>query len=264
MNRFIGFVTKEFYHIFRDKRSMFILFGMPIAQIMLFGFAITNEINNVNIAILDQSKDSETQKIISKISASPYFKIEQQLTTENQIEAVFKKGSVKAVLVFEKDFSKNLQTKNHSKVQVISDATDPNMANTITNYVHAILQKYIVELNKNNQPINQIQIQTHLYYNPELKSVFTFVPGVMTVILMLVSAMMTSLVGVLLSIIGLLIYSNMKGGDSYVQALSETFLFGGNPTVNTYCISLLFEGIASTIIVTLLLMLYWNDRHVAD
>lgn len=79
-----------------------------------------------------------------------------------------------------------------------------------------------------------------------------------------VSAIMTSLVGVLLSIIGLLIYSNMKGGDSYVQSLSETFLFGGNPTVNTYCISLLFEGIASTIIVTLLLMLYWNDRHVAD
>lgn len=79
-----------------------------------------------------------------------------------------------------------------------------------------------------------------------------------------VSAMITSLVGVLLSIIGLLIYSNMKGGDSYVQSLSETFLFGGNPTVNTYCISLLFEGIASTIIVTLLLMLYWNDRHVAD
>ncbi len=79
-----------------------------------------------------------------------------------------------------------------------------------------------------------------------------------------VSAMMTSLVGVLLSIIGLLIYSNMKGGDSYVQSLSETFLFGGNPTVNTYCISLLFEGIASTIIVTLLLMLYWNDRHFAD
>jgi hypothetical protein len=79
-----------------------------------------------------------------------------------------------------------------------------------------------------------------------------------------VSAMMTSLVGVLLSVVGLLIYSHVKGGDSYVQSLSETFLFGGNPTVNTYCISLLFEGIASTIIVTLLLMLYWNDRHVAD
>ena len=69
MKRFIGFVTKEWYHIFRDKRSMFILFGMPIVQIMLFGFAITNEINNVNIAIFDKSKDTETQKIVNKISA---------------------------------------------------------------------------------------------------------------------------------------------------------------------------------------------------
>ena len=104
MKRFIGVITKEFYHIFRDKRSMFILFGMPIAQIMLFGFAITNEINNVNIAILDQSKDTETQKIISKINASKYFGINQEITTENQIESVFKQGKVKAVLVFEKDF----------------------------------------------------------------------------------------------------------------------------------------------------------------
>ena len=193
MKRFIGFITKEFYHIFRDKRSMFILFGMPIAQIMLFGFAITNEINNVNIAILDQSKDTETQKIISKINASKYFGINQEITTENQIESVFKQGKVKAVLVFEKDFIKNLQTQKQAKVQVITDATDPNIANTITNYVNAILQNYTQEINKNNKPTYQIQTQTQLYYNPEMKSVFTFVPGVMTIILMLVSAMMTSI-----------------------------------------------------------------------
>lgn len=193
MKRFIGFVTKEFYHIFRDKRSMFILFGMPIAQIMLFGFAITNEINNVNIAILDHSKDTETQKIINKISASPYFHIEQQISSETQIESIFKKGKVKAVLVFQNHFIKDLQTKKQAKVQVITDATDPNIANTITNYINAILQNYMQEANKNNQPTYQIQTQTQLYYNPELKSVFTFVPGVMTVILMLVSAMMTSI-----------------------------------------------------------------------
>jgi ABC-2 type transport system permease protein len=193
MKRFIGFVKKEFYHIFRDKRSMFILFGMPIAQILLFGFAITNEINNVNIAILDQSKDSETQKIINKISASTYFHIEQEITNEAQIESVFKKGKVKAVLVFEKGFVKNLQTQKQAKVQVITDATDPNIANTITNYVNAILQNHIQEINKANKPTYQIQTQTQLYYNPELKSVFTFVPGVMTIILMLVSAMMTSI-----------------------------------------------------------------------
>jgi ABC-2 type transport system permease protein len=193
MKRFIGFVTKEFYHIFRDKRTMFILFGMPIAQIMLFGFAITNEINNVNIAILDKSKDNETQKIINKISASKYFNIEQDIVNENQIESVFQKGKVKAVLVFETDFSKNLQTLKQAKVQVITDATDPNMTNTITNYVNAILQNYTQEINKSSKPNHQIQTQTQLYYNPELKSVFNFVPGVMTIILMLVSAMMTSI-----------------------------------------------------------------------
>lgn len=193
MKRFIGFVKKEFYHIFRDRRSMFILFGMPIAQIMLFGFAITNEINNVKIAILDKSKDTETQKIIQKISNSSYFNIEQELTSESQIEAIFKKGKVKAVLVFEKDFIKQLQTQKNGKVQVITDATDPNMANTISNYITSILQNFIQEKNKNNKQTYQIQTQTQLFYNPSMKSVFTFVPGVMTVILMLVSAMMTSI-----------------------------------------------------------------------
>ncbi len=193
MKRFIGFVTKEFYHIFRDKRTMFILFGMPIAQIMLFGFAITNEINNVNIAILDQSKDVATQKIIAKINASKYFVVKQNISHENEIENVFKKGKVKAVLVFENHFIKNLETKKQAKVQVITDATDPNIANTVTNYVNAILQNYTQQLNRDNPTAYSIQTQTQLYYNPELKSVFNFVPGVMTIILMLVSAMMTSI-----------------------------------------------------------------------
>ncbi len=193
MKRFLGFIKKEFYHIFRDKRSMFILFGMPIAQIMLFGFAITNEINNVNIAILDKSKDSETQKIINKISTSKYFHIEKTISSESEIQSIFEKGKVKAVIVFEKHFIKNLQTSGQGKVQIITDATDPNIANTITNYTNAILQNYIQEINKTNIPTYSIDTQTQLYYNPELKGVFTFVPGVMTIILMLVSAMMTSI-----------------------------------------------------------------------
>lgn len=193
MKRFLGFIKKEFYHIFRDKRSMFILFGMPIVQIMLFGFAITNEINNVNIAVLDKSKDQETQKIIQKISASKYFHIEEQINSENQIKAIFEKGKVKAVLLFENNFIKNLQTQKQAKVQIITDATDPNIANTITNYINAILQNHLQETNKIKSSNYQIDTQTQLYYNPELKGVFTFVPGVMTVILMLVSAMMTSI-----------------------------------------------------------------------
>ena len=193
MKRFIGFIKKEFYHIFRDRRSLFILFGMPIAQIMLFGFAITNEINNVDIAILDHSKDATTQEIINKISASKYFSIKESIVNEADIEKTFQKGKIKAVLIFEKDFSKNLGKVNNATIQVIADATDPNTANTINNYTNAILQNYQQNLNKNVKIPYQIEAKTRMVFNPELKSVFMFVPGVMTIILMLVSAMMTSI-----------------------------------------------------------------------
>ncbi len=193
MKRFIGFIKKEFYHIFRDKRSLFILFGMPIAQIMLFGFAITNEINNVDIAIYDKSKDIVSQEITNKIIASNYFTNKQLIENEASIESVFKKGKVKAVLIFEKDFAKKLTKENKATVQIITDATDPNTANTISNYVNSILKNYQQEINKEIQIAYQIIPETRMYYNPELKSVFMFVPGVMTIILMLVSAMMTSI-----------------------------------------------------------------------
>ncbi len=193
MKRFIGFIKKEFYHIFRDKRSLFILFGMPIAQILLFGFAITNEINNVDIAILDHSKDTTTEEIINKIAASEYFSIKQIIEKESDIESIFKKGKVKAVLNFEKDFSKNLIKDNNATIQIITDATDPNTANTITNFVGSILQKYQKDLNKEITIVYQIIPESRMVYNPELKSVYMFVPGVMTIILMLVSAMMTSI-----------------------------------------------------------------------
>ena len=193
MNKFIGFIRKEFYHIFRDRRSLFILFGMPIAQIMLFGFAITNEINNVNIAILDKSKDAQTHKIIDKIAASKYFNINGFIDNEREIESIFQKGKVKAVLIFENDFSKNLTTENKANIQIITDATDPNVANTVSNYTSAVLQHYQQELNKAVTIPYQIMPQIQMFYNPELKSVFMFVPGVMTIILMLVSAMMTSI-----------------------------------------------------------------------
>ena len=192
MKRFIGFIRKEFYHIFRDKRSLFILFGMPIAQILLFGFAITNEINNVDIAILDHSNDVETQKIINKIKSSPYFKIENQIHNEKDIEAEFKKGKIKAVLIFEPNFSKNLVTKKVATLQTVTDATEPNVASTIANYTTALIQNYQLQKKQYNKQI-KVQVQSRMFYNPELKSVFNFVPGVMTIILMLVSAMMTSI-----------------------------------------------------------------------
>lgn len=193
MKKFIGFIKKEFYHIFRDRRSLFILFGMPIAQIMLFGFAITNEINNVNVAVLDLSKDVSTNAIVNKISASDYFTVTQLLESQNEVESIFKKGKVKAVIVFEKDFDQQMRNTGIAKIQLLTDATDPNTANTINNYITSITQNYAKEINQGIQLPFQIVPESRMVFNPEIKSVFMFVPGVMTIILMLVSAMMTSI-----------------------------------------------------------------------
>ncbi len=193
MKRFIGFIKKEIYHIFRDRRSLFILFGMPIAQILLFGFAVTNEINNVKIAVFDKANDIESQKLIQNISASTYFEVDKMIYDQKEIESIFKQGKIKAVLVFESDFAKKLTKESIANIQIITDATEPNTAMTINNYIGAILQKYQAGYNKTIQMPYQIKAETKMLYNPELKSVFMFVPGVMTIILMLVSAMMTSI-----------------------------------------------------------------------
>ncbi|MFT6970002.1 MAG: ABC-2 type transport system permease protein [Roseivirga sp.] len=193
MKKFIGFVKKEFYHIFRDRRSLFILFGMPIVQIMLFGFAITNEINNVNVAVLDLSKDASTNAIVNKISASSYFTVAHLLESQSEVEPIFKKGKVKAVIVFEKDFDQQMKNIGVARIQLLTDATDPNTANTINNYITSIAQHYTKEINQDIQLPFQMISDSRMVFNPELKSVFMFVPGVMTIILMLVSAMMTSI-----------------------------------------------------------------------
>ncbi|WP_339902719.1 ABC transporter permease [uncultured Cyclobacterium sp.] len=193
MKRFIGFVRKEFYHIYRDKRSLFILFGMPIAQILLFGFAIANEINKVEIAFLDQAKDATTIEIINKMASSKYFSINRYLAAESEVEGVFKEGKVKAVINFEKDFGEKLVKRGKATIQLVADATDPNTANSITNYILSIVQQYNQSINLHQVGGPQVLTQTHMAFNPELKSVFMFVPGVMTIILMLVSAMMTSI-----------------------------------------------------------------------
>jgi len=191
MKTFLAFINKEFKHIFRDRRTLIILFGMPIVLVVLFGFAITTEINNAKIAIIDNSHDVYSQRLINKIASSGYFKIDEQLHSYRQIDPAFKQGNIKLVIVIEADFGKKLINKHYADVQVIADATDPNTANILTNYLQALLQSFSVEegiLVKNN-----LRIESRMLYNPENKSVYMFVPGVMTIILMLISAMMTSI-----------------------------------------------------------------------
>jgi ABC-2 type transport system permease protein len=193
MKQLITFVKKEFHHILRDKRSMLVLLGLPIVQLLIFGFAITTETRNCNIAILDNSKDEATQNIITRIESSTYFDIERTLSSNDQIEKVFKTGRIKLAIVFQSNFQNDLLHTNKAQIQIISDASDPNQANTLANYVSAIVREYQQELNQNKDLPYTINTEIRMLYNPQLKGEYSSVPGVMGMILLLISAMMTSI-----------------------------------------------------------------------
>ena len=192
MKRFIGFVIKEIYHIVRDYRTLLILFGMPAVQLLLFGYVITNEINDAKIAIYDQSKDQVTQMITQKILSSGYFRLEKNLTNYNEIDQSFREGEIKMVLVFEPGFAERLQKDRKAHIQIIGDASDPNTANILVNYAGGIISNYLISQNTGKVPM-QIIPEVRMQYNPRLKGVYMFVPGIMAMLLMLISALMTSI-----------------------------------------------------------------------
>jgi len=192
MKRFIAFIKKEFLHVFRDRKSLLMLFGLPVAQIILFGFALTNEINHAKILIVDQAKDRVSAEIIQKIAASKYFEITKYNADANSIEPEFKNGNVTIALVFPYHLYGDLLHNNNASVQVIADASDPNTATTLTNYIQSIISEYNQQMAPATTAGIKIVPQIRMLYNPELKAAPNFVPGVIALILMLVCVMMTS------------------------------------------------------------------------
>ncbi len=193
MNQLLAFIKKEFFHIFRDPRIMLILFGIPVAQLLIFGTVIKSEINDLHIAIYDQSLDETTQQITNKLLSSGYFLLDENLDNLEGIDAIFKKGKVREVIVFEHDFGKKLVKEGSAKMQLIADASNPNTARLAISYTTAIVNDYINKLNPGVQMPMQIKPEVRMYFNEEMKSSYMFVPGVMAMILMLISAMMTSI-----------------------------------------------------------------------
>jgi len=193
MKRFAGFVRKEFIHIFRDRRTLLILFGMPIAQILIFGYVVTNEIKEARIAIYDQSRDEVTREITDKILSSGYFRLAKRIENERQIEETFQKGEIKEIIVFEPQFDEKLKRQQSAQVQILLDATDANMANLLQSYTAGIINDYSKQIRIENTSAPVIKTQPRMLFNNELKGVYMFVPGTMALILMLVTAMMTSI-----------------------------------------------------------------------
>lgn len=193
MKQFLAFVKKEFYHVFRDKRTLLILFGMPVAQILIFGFALTNEVKNAKIVIVDQAKDISSQKIISKISASQYFEIENSIADPKRIEQAFQKGTIHLAVIFPANFNNDLMHLHKAQIQIIADASDPNTATALTNYITAIVADYQSHLNPQTSVPFRIIPEIRMLYNPQLKGAPNFVPGVMALVLLLVCVLMTAI-----------------------------------------------------------------------
>lgn len=192
MNNFMTFVRKEFYHVFRDNKTLLMLFGLPIAQIILFGFALTNEIKDSKIVICDYAHDRASAEITEKLAASSSFIIKKVIQDQADIQSTFEEGDVKLIIVFPVDFETQLYHDNQTAIQVIADATDPNTATTLTSYVQNIVYDYQKNLDLANPNPVPIQTEIRMLYNPELKGATNFVPGVMALVLLLVCVLMTS------------------------------------------------------------------------
>ncbi|MBQ8452565.1 MAG: ABC transporter permease [Prevotella sp.] len=176
MKQFISFVIKESRHILRDRRTMLILFGMPVVLMLLFGFAITNDVRNVRTVVVTSQRDLLTQQAVERLAASEYFTITSAVETPQQAEQLIRNQKADMAVVFGQDFA------TERNLQFIVDASDPNMAQQWTTYATQTI------VNAGQAKINQ-----RMLYNPQMKSSYNFVPAIMGMLLMLICAMMTSI-----------------------------------------------------------------------
>ena len=181
MKQFVTLVIKETKHILRDKRTMLILFGMPVVMMMLFGFAISTDVRNVRTVMVETTADHLTQQVVNALAASEYFDVVSNVGTPAEAERLMRDQKADIALVFAPDFASR-----HSGLQIITDGADPNMAQMYANYATQIVTQHLAA--GTASPAN-----VKLLYNPQMRSSYNFVPGIMGMLLMLICAMMTSI-----------------------------------------------------------------------
>lgn len=205
MKQLIPFIKKEFYHISRDKETLLIMFIMPTILVILFGFAIRTEIKESQIAILDKSRDELSIGLINKLLSTDYFVCDAYTTTSSitdatayvatdaEIDVLFRQGDVDLVIVIPKNFSKEFYSEKQADIQIITDASNLNSSTVLKSYAQSIIEDYRREkLNIDSDPM-PFEVSMRMIYNPEMKDVYMFVPGVLALILILISALMTAI-----------------------------------------------------------------------
>lgn len=186
---FVSFIVKEAKHIVRDKRTMLILFGMPVVLMLLFGFAIRTDVKDIRTVVVTSSADHLTQIIIDRLDASEYFIMTGTTATPAAAERMIRNQQADMAVVFSREFA-NHRFDGDMGVQFITDAADPNMAQQYVNYAQSIISAAIANARQgqSRQPVN-----AKMLYNPRMESAYNFVPGIMGMLLLLICAMMTSI-----------------------------------------------------------------------
>lgn len=192
MNQLFVFIRKEFYHVFRDRRTLLILFGLPLVQIILFGYALSSEVKNIGISMMDNAHDVHSEQIIAKIRSSAYFKLKAPSRSYTEIENHFKDGTIKCALLFPANFGSDIYRTGGAQVQIIADAADPNTATILTNYLTTIINNYQQQLNPGARIGYRIIPEIRQLYNEEQNGSLNFIPGVIALIFMIVSTALTS------------------------------------------------------------------------
>lgn len=189
------FISKEWRHILRDRHTLVMLFAIPVMLVMLFGYVISTEIDHTPIAVVDNTAgDPLVRKALAKLTAAGKFNVVEYLDSDNDIESAFKRGQVKMVVVFPPRFGSELRHSGKATLQLLADATDLNIATTITSYATQIITILSAEQSAHQGVITKppLELNVRMSYNPALRSVYMFIPGVIAMIVTIMSAMMTS------------------------------------------------------------------------
>ncbi len=185
---------KEALHIGRDKRSLALAFVLPAVMVILFGYIITFDVKDIRMAVLDRDNTRQSRELVDSFRSSGYFTVARRLDDDAQVTSALAGGHVRLVLVIPPDFSRNLAAASGAPVQALVDGGDANTASIAINYAQAIVAAYSARAVLQGRTVTTpVQIESRVWYNEDLKSSNMIVPGLMVVIMMILSALLTAL-----------------------------------------------------------------------
>ena len=186
-----AFVVKELHHILRDRQTLTILLLMPLVQVVLFGFALRSDVRDIRLAFVDPSPDHESIALRDRFTGTGRFRIVSTAGTVDAVEPLFRRGQADIALIFPADFATQADDSAPSQLMMLVDASDPNTGTTMQSYTRAVITAYEIDAAPNRSV--RIMPDVRMRFNPTLESVNLFVPGLIALVLTLVSALMTAI-----------------------------------------------------------------------